>query len=224
MNEIGRATLCDYLSTKLPPGTKRVRFSRDNCPGQKKSSPVIVKLSHFSARTRIIIEYFFPVRGHSYLPADRTFGRVEKKLRMHETMLLPTDYFKVFQSVGKFRLFPTEWSIYDFEAFARDIFESKQKFLISEQHRVEISGTRVMASPNFCDAYKEFSFLKRGNNLNSFSASDRKCLPMNRQRSKTLYVTEPHRVSENHPAYEFYRESCAPNQEEENETSTEEGE
>ena len=100
VNEIGSALL-DYLLTKLPPGTKRVRLFSDNCPGQSKNYAMLSMLSAFSARTKAAIDYFFPIKGHSYLPADRAFGRVEKQLRRHETILLPSEYIDEFGIVGE---------------------------------------------------------------------------------------------------------------------------
>lgn len=41
------------------------------------------------------IECIFPVRGHSYLPADRVFGRLEKELIRHERIVFPVDYVKL---------------------------------------------------------------------------------------------------------------------------------
>ena len=93
------------------------------------------------------------------MPADRAFCRVVRK---HESILLPSEYFEEFQFVGGVRQYPTQWAIYDLKAFATDVLKSKQTFLISRQHRLQISGTVFEASSNFSGAFEQFSILERG--------------------------------------------------------------
>lgn len=46
------------------------------------------------------ITVFFPVTGHSFLPADRIFGRLEKKFRRMECITSPFDYINAFNEVA----------------------------------------------------------------------------------------------------------------------------
>lgn len=50
------------------------------------------------------IQITFPVRGHSFLPADRVFGQVEKLLRKQPTIIHKTDYIDVYKSAAWRRL------------------------------------------------------------------------------------------------------------------------
>ena len=48
----------------------------------------------------LTINFTFPIRGHSFLPADRVFGRIEQDLRRKDTILLLSDYHAVLRSHG----------------------------------------------------------------------------------------------------------------------------
>lgn len=125
------SALFNYLSTKLQQGTKKLRLFSGNCPGQNKNYVLVALLSAFSTRTKITVENFFPIRGHSYMPADRAFGRVERRSRKIERILLPSEYFEEFRVVEEVREYIKHWAIYNLKAFARDVLKSKQTFLIS---------------------------------------------------------------------------------------------
>ena len=104
--------------------------------------------------------------------------------------------------------------MYDCKGFSKDVFKSKQAFLISEQHRIEISGSTVKVAPNFHETLKECHPLKRGKSLNSFLARDLLCAPTNglmpAKKNDVLRLLRLIGVDANHPAYDFYKESCAP--------------
>lgn len=61
------------------------------------------------------IRVIFPVRGHSFLPADRVFGRLEKKLKKQEVILNMDDYIKIYQEVGTVQVLGQDWTITDYK-------------------------------------------------------------------------------------------------------------
>ena len=70
----------DRNLTSLPNEVTTLFLYSDGCPGQNKNINVVhylftlVKLGRFEH-----IQHHFPVRGHSFLPNDRDFGRTETK-------------------------------------------------------------------------------------------------------------------------------------------------
>ena len=67
-----------------------LKLFSDNCPGQNKNINMVlacVKLIH-EGRFHTI-EHFFMVPGHSYLPCDRNFGHIERKVRGVEVFSQP---------------------------------------------------------------------------------------------------------------------------------------
>ncbi|XP_058629205.1 uncharacterized protein LOC131538986 [Onychostoma macrolepis] len=93
-----------------------------SCYGQNKNINVLSML--FALRTplysQLNVTYFFPIRGHSFLPADRVFGRIEQDIRKHTTILLPEEYNNILQKHGTVHQYGKDWQCYDFkEAAAR---------------------------------------------------------------------------------------------------------
>lgn len=68
--------------------------------------------------TDILIKY--PVHGHSFLPADRVFVRVEKDLRKDPVLPLKSDYETIYKRHGIVRTLDTgeenSWKIYNIKA------------------------------------------------------------------------------------------------------------
>ncbi|VEN57645.1 unnamed protein product [Callosobruchus maculatus] len=113
--EISSALLDFLQKTNFAPDIHTLRLFSDGCGGQNKNSFVIhmlmLWLYHFAPGTIKKIELIFPVRGHSYLPADRIFGRVEKILRRHAVIKTPEKYWELYHQVGEIRKLGSDWSL-----------------------------------------------------------------------------------------------------------------
>ena len=53
-----------------------IRLVSDFCGRQNKNKAMLSMVNTFACQHKISIEWIFPVRGHSYMPSDRAFGRV----------------------------------------------------------------------------------------------------------------------------------------------------
>lgn len=42
------------------------------------------------------VSVYFPTPGHSYMPPDRVFGRIEKTVKVKETIIKPDEYHTIF--------------------------------------------------------------------------------------------------------------------------------
>lgn len=82
---------------------RNLRIYADNCAGQNKNIHIVLlalRIIHSRALDRI--EIVFMVPGHSFLPCDRAFGHIEKKIRRRQSIYCPQDYAKIIQqAVGK---------------------------------------------------------------------------------------------------------------------------
>lgn len=114
--EIGSALLAHLRSLSLK-GIQTLRLFCDGCGGQNKNAHIVHALA-FCLRKEdppsvkdIIVT--FPVRGHSYLPADRMFGRVEKILKKHSVILHAEEYERYYGEVGRVRKLGKEWKLYE---------------------------------------------------------------------------------------------------------------
>lgn len=94
-----------------------LRLFSDGCGGQNKNSHVfhtlIFWLKNYAPQNVTKIVLTFPVRGHSLLPADRVFGRVEKDLRKKPFILDPKTYHEVYAKHGKVHILAENWNLYN---------------------------------------------------------------------------------------------------------------
>lgn len=98
----------------------------DSCPGQNKNYTMILALLMYvnsPACKFKKIHFTFPVRGHSYMTPDRVFGRIEKEFRKHETILLPTEYYKVFEKHGTTKELGSKWRVYNHKMLSDTSFK-----------------------------------------------------------------------------------------------------
>lgn len=119
------SALLHYLNkekSKWAPGITKVRLFCDGCGGQNKNRHIIQSLAFWLANSDLenlqSIEMFFPVRGHSYLPADRVFGRVEKQMRRIKEVILPSEYNAIYREHGVVKEVNSDWLIRKFKDLA----------------------------------------------------------------------------------------------------------
>lgn len=68
------------------------------------------------------IQLFFPVRGHSFLPADRVFGRMEKDLKKEDTIVTQNKYLDIYRQHGIVK----DWTIKNIK-----LLEEKYKKIVT---------------------------------------------------------------------------------------------
>ncbi|KAK4873209.1 hypothetical protein RN001_015238 [Aquatica leii] len=112
------SALLDHLK-KIPfsPDIQHIRLFTDGCGGQNKNSHVVhmlmVWLLNFAPPTIETSQLTFPVRGHSYIPPDRVFGRVEKLLRSYSVIKTPETYWSLYTKTGEVRKLEIDWHLRD---------------------------------------------------------------------------------------------------------------
>lgn len=170
--EVGSA-LIDFLNKAcIASGVKTIRLFSDGCAGQNKNQHIVHTLAfwlHKSSNIKQIIMYF-PVRGHSYLPADRIFGQLEKKLRRREEIVNLDEYNQLYREVAEVRVLGKDWEIKNVKALV-DVFKKidgissvKRIFL----KKIEGVGVKIKTEPTYrCDDPTKFyaSMVKRGKNF-----------------------------------------------------------
>lgn len=73
---------------------RQLHLFADSCPGQNKNSAVIAMLLQYVNSPENPfreIKVIFPIRGHSYMPPDRVFGRIEHDLRKQSVIKTPEE-------------------------------------------------------------------------------------------------------------------------------------
>lgn len=63
------------------------------------------------------IKYFYPIVGHSFIPPDRIFGRLEKQFRKITCMTSINDYMIIFETLGTvIRISSDDYKVYDWKS------------------------------------------------------------------------------------------------------------
>lgn len=118
-SEIGSALLTYLRSLTFHENSSidTVRLFCDGCGGQNKNSHIVHLLAYWLLREAPAnisnIELIFPVRGHSFLPADRAFGRVEKILKKQNVITTPEQYNEIYKTVGTVMKLGPDWQVYN---------------------------------------------------------------------------------------------------------------
>lgn len=78
-----------------------IRLMSDSCGGQNKNQTMLGMLCYWLTQEAPVnvkrVKIFYPMVGHSFLPPDRIFGRIEKVLRSKVTITSPSEYNEVFE-------------------------------------------------------------------------------------------------------------------------------
>ncbi|CAF4946621.1 unnamed protein product [Pieris macdunnoughi] len=112
------SALYDYLTKmNIASDIHTIRLFCDGCGGQNKNSIVLHTLMQWlyakSPQNIREIKLYFPVRGHSFLPADRVFGRLEKQLRKVPVITTHEGYYEIYKNHGDLRLLNRDWKIFN---------------------------------------------------------------------------------------------------------------
>lgn len=68
----------------------------DSCAGQNKNFSMIALYQYMILKGYFkVTDHKFPEVGHSFLDSDRDFGRIEKRLRKHDTVYVPDQYREI---------------------------------------------------------------------------------------------------------------------------------
>lgn len=119
----------------------------DCCPAQNKNITMLGYLLRKMESPSVYkfvrdIQYYFPVRGHSFLPPDRVFGQIEKKLRKIPVIKTPASYQEIFEEHGKVYVYGDDWNVYDFKLLAQSCLkptgplniQKNRKWVFSRRH------------------------------------------------------------------------------------------
>ena len=119
-----------------------IRLFSDSCAAQKENHSLPMVLSALPEELGETFELTYPVVGHTFLPADRIFGRLEKIFRAHDTLLTPDDYSPLCSSVAQVCQLNQDWSVQFFKAAMKNILRCRRKFesLTVKRIRVRAGG------------------------------------------------------------------------------------
>ncbi|KAK5647822.1 hypothetical protein RI129_002714 [Pyrocoelia pectoralis] len=157
--------------------------------------------SHLKQAIRDNIKKFikkFPIlekhycRGHSFLPPDRVFALIEKKIRKLDTIIHPEVYYDIFENYGTLKKLGVDWHVQDWKQAAKANLKSPAAlhfkinsckrfvFTISKEENVLVKGephynSDVNQSRGICKRGKKISQIRPQNvELNSVIVNPKK--------------------------------------------------
>ncbi|KAJ4442245.1 hypothetical protein ANN_12111, partial [Periplaneta americana] len=167
-----------------------LRLFSDGCAGQNRNAHVVHALYWWllnkSPDSLKEICMTFPVRGHSFLPADRMFGILEKSLRKHAEILTAKEYHDIYGTVGVVHVLGEDWHIHNF----RDLCDYLKKPVgISDMKRVRLRKI-MKANKHYINVKLEYTYtmddlskcpvslLKRGHAIENIERFDPPLVPL----------------------------------------------
>eukprot|EP00117_Sycon_ciliatum_P034056 scpid84372/ scgid26074/ len=131
---------------------------------------------HHQSLPRATIQFVFPVRAHSFLPADCIFGRIEKKLRQLDTILEPSGCYDVLlRQFGTHHCYGNGWTSLDFKAASKGSCEQTRSFKISAAKHLAVENNGIGFQSSYAGEVCQHTILKRGHSWAGFLPKD---LPM----------------------------------------------
>lgn len=174
--EIGSAlySFLVSLSNNISSDIHTLKLFCDGCGGQNKNSHIIHMLVFYlinDAPSHLKeINIIFPVRGHSFLPADRVFGRIEKEVRKNPILTTKEEYYEIYKKHGNLKMLGPDWKMVDIKKLEENykklnnIRTYKRITLLKETHRRKIYCV-VKCFENYrfeSGSEQQTSLLKRG--------------------------------------------------------------
>lgn len=158
---------------------KHIRLIADGCGGQNKNCIVLGACSKWLLENPSIhtIELVFPVTGHSFMPADRQFGVIERKLKKMEVILHPNEITEIITECSSIVKFGSDCIVRDWRDSVRKVlkqttswsvqFKECKRFILKRSKKagnVLIRGelnykTDLGKFENVCQRNKQISML-----------------------------------------------------------------
>lgn len=146
------------------PQPRTLRLFSDAAFSQNKNSTIIGLLLSYVQKSSVFnkIEHFFPIRGHSFMPPDRVFGRIEQVFKKQEKIISPKQYHSILEKHGTLKILMQDWRVLNYKKCSETIFKTKFPFLMREQ-RVFCyeKGKRVIQVKNtYTGDFQEHAIIK----------------------------------------------------------------
>lgn len=110
-------------------GIDTIRLVADGCGGQNKNSILIGMFSKwlysFAPKKVTKIEIIFPVTGHSFIPPDRVFAVIERRIKRKEIIVNPDEYYNIFREYTTvYHLSQDEVEVSDWKSATQGVFKA----------------------------------------------------------------------------------------------------
>lgn len=144
-----------YIENFIPNSVTELHVFSDACGGQNRNHTLTRFLLGQTVSGRFdIVEQYYPIRGHSFLPCDRNFSTIKRVIRRNDRVFVPEQYndiistarktgdpFIVYQVANEDILSFKKWWPTCFKKTVSSVTDSKVKFLISKYRHLKYKST-----------------------------------------------------------------------------------
>lgn len=151
-NEIASAVFHCLNNVFLTPNLEHIthiRLVADGCSGQNKNLSVLAMaakwLKDYAPENIKGVEILFPVVGHSFLPSDRIFAKIEKEIKRREVICSPDEYYEIFLNHGTVYYLGLNVKVYNWKEESAKVLKSttNMHFAFKKSKRFFLKKTRT---------------------------------------------------------------------------------
>lgn len=148
----GPDEVCSFLSdflSDVPDSVKNLHVYSDNCGGQNKNHTLMRYLLSLTDSGRFEnITYFFPMKGHSFLPCDRDFSTMKKSFKKKDCIYSITEINEIIVNSSNSRKFEVKeingLDIIDFKTWWPIFYKKKMLCLTKQIQKVSIETKKLL--------------------------------------------------------------------------------
>lgn len=189
-------SMLNHEILKLPQNVTHLRIFCDNCFSQNKNRFLIAYFYYIVHSSNLEeIEIFYPIPGHSFMPCDRDFAKIEIARKKKDRVIRPSKWVNMVETARKKNPFVVKYlqfpltdnmsddgheivNIYDLRSVADKYIKAKFNFKFSEARGFKFQKNadpqyRLVMSVNNTSFHK-FNPIKRSMWKSSFLAAMRK--------------------------------------------------
>ena len=146
-NEI--ASCLHHYINKIPDHINNIKLFSDSCPSQNKNATLISMLIMYSIQSKRTISYYFPEKGHSFIPPDRAFACVENRLKRMELCCERKDYESLYEGFGEKLTLCVDVDNKDWKKCFEKEFKKIKTIRISKIRNIEFSESEIVVYENY---------------------------------------------------------------------------
>ena len=118
-NEIVSAVFYSLKHFNFNQEVEQVRLVADGCGGQNKNTTMVGMIQYWlqccSPPHIKCVELVFPIVGHSFLPPDRVFAQIERKVKKCSTIIDPETYINIIKDYSTVLKMGEDYSVFDWK-------------------------------------------------------------------------------------------------------------
>lgn len=127
-------------------GVSSVRLFSDGCGGQNKNKGMLGMLSYwllFEAPNNVEkVEMWYPIVGHSFIPPDRVFGKLERDFKRMTVIEGPEEYVKVINDYATVLRLGETCPVNDWKSYSENILKQPGQWHFKFQMTKKVILTR----------------------------------------------------------------------------------